>query len=77
MAFDLFVTGQSKLHDAHCAGGPASERCTLILTEGDSAKSLVISGFSVIGQEHYGAFPLRQALVPLRSNPEPLLHSKA
>lgn len=35
------------------------KHCTLILTEGDSAKSLAIAGLSVVGREEYGVFPLR------------------
>jgi DNA topoisomerase-2 len=35
------------------------ERCTLIVTEGDSAKALAMSGLSVVGREHFGVFALR------------------
>lgn len=35
------------------------ERCTLILTEGDSAKAFVVAGLSAIGREKHGVFPLR------------------
>jgi DNA topoisomerase-2 len=52
-------TGIPKLDDANDAGGFNSERCTLILTEGDSAKTLAISGLSVVGRDHFGVFPLR------------------
>ena len=34
------LRGIPKLDDANWAGGPKSQECTLILTEGDSAKSL-------------------------------------
>lgn len=37
------ITGIPKLDDANDAGGKASEQCTLILTEGDSAKDLAVS----------------------------------
>ena len=37
--------------------------CTLYVTEGDSAKGLAVAGFSVIGREHNGVFPLRGKLV--------------
>lgn len=40
-----------KLDDANWAGGERSGRCTLILTEGDSAKALAISGLSVVGRD--------------------------
>jgi DNA topoisomerase-2 len=33
--------------------------CTLWITEGKSAKALVVSGFSVIGREQNGVYPLR------------------
>ncbi len=45
--------------DANDAGGRNSEHCTLILTEGDSAKSLVVAGLSVGGRDKFGVFPLR------------------
>lgn len=48
-----------KLDEAKWAGGPKSSQCTLILTEGDSAKTLASSGLNVIGTEKYGIFPLR------------------
>lgn len=53
------VVGIPKLDDANDAGGRNSHLCTLILTEGDSAKTLAISGLSVVGRDHYGVFPLR------------------
>ncbi len=53
------VSGISKLDDANFAGSSKSSQCTLILTEGDSAKSLAVSGLSVIGREYYGVFPLK------------------
>lgn len=48
-----------KLDDANLAGTKDSEGCTLILTEGDSAKTMAIAGLSVIGRDRYGVFPLR------------------
>lgn len=36
-----------KLEDAAEAGGKNSRLCTLILTEGDSAKPLAVSGFDL------------------------------
>lgn len=36
-----------KLEDAHYAGTSRSEECTLILTEGDSAKALAVAGLSL------------------------------
>jgi DNA topoisomerase-2 len=48
-----------KLDDANLAGTKNSAECTLILTEGDSAKTMAIAGLSVIGRDRYGVFPLR------------------
>ncbi|KAI8973430.1 DNA topoisomerase [Mycotypha africana] len=56
-----------KLEDAHLAGvKPHNKDCTLILTEGDSAKSLVLSGLSVVGRDKFGVFPLRGKVLNVR-----------
>lgn len=55
-----------KLVDAAFAGKAQSKQCTLILTEGDSAKGLAVSGTSVIGQHYFGVFPLRGKLLNVR-----------
>jgi len=60
------LTGIPKLDDANDAGGRNSADCTLILTEGDSAKALAISGLSVVGRDKYGVFPLRGKLLNVR-----------
>jgi DNA topoisomerase-2 len=53
------ITGIPKLDDANKAGTTQSGKCTLIVTEGDSAKTLAVAGLSVVGRDHYGVFPLR------------------
>ena len=53
------IQGIPKLDDANLAGTTRSEKCTLIITEGDSAKALAISGLAVVGRDYYGVFPLR------------------
>lgn len=53
------ILGIPKLEDANLAGTKESATCTLILTEGDSAKSLAVAGLSVVGRDRYGVFPLR------------------
>ncbi|CAO3697543.1 unnamed protein product [Rhizopus stolonifer] len=56
-----------KLEDANLAGvRPENTKCTLIITEGDSAKALVLSGLSVVGRDHYGVFPIRGKLLNVR-----------
>eukprot|EP00927_Polykrikos_kofoidii_P065325 TRINITY_DN6109_c0_g1_i1.p1 TRINITY_DN6109_c0_g1~~TRINITY_DN6109_c0_g1_i1.p1 ORF type:complete len:2348 (-),score=532.90 TRINITY_DN6109_c0_g1_i1:289-6285(-) len=51
--------GIPKLEDANKAGTKASQECTLIITEGDSAKSLAVAGLAIVGRDTYGVFPLR------------------
>jgi DNA topoisomerase-2 len=53
------ITGIPKLDDANHAGTKHSGKCTLIVTEGDSAKTLAVAGLSVVGRDQYGVFPLR------------------
>ena len=60
------LTGVPKLEDANDAGGKLSKECTLILTEGDSAKALAVAGLSVVGRDKYGVFPLRGKVLNVR-----------
>jgi len=53
------LLGIPKLEDANLAGTRHSEECTLILTEGDSAKALAVAGLSIVGRDRFGVFPLR------------------
>jgi DNA topoisomerase-2 len=41
----------------------SKEPCSLYITEGDSAKALAVAGFSVVGREQNGVFPLRGKLL--------------
>ncbi|KAI4341169.1 hypothetical protein MLD38_025926 [Melastoma candidum] len=63
------IRGIPKLEDANDAGGKNSDKCTLILTEGDSAKALAMAGLSVVGRDHSGVFPLRGKLLNVREAP--------
>ena len=60
------IRGIKKLDDANFAGTKQSAKCTLILTEGDSAKATAISGLSVVGRDYYGVFPLKGKLLNVR-----------
>lgn len=60
------LKGIPKLEDANDAGTKNSLNCTLILTEGDSAKSLAVSGLGVVGRDLFGVFPLRGKLLNVR-----------
>ncbi len=60
------ITGIPKLEDANKAGGKESSKCTLILTEGDSAKATAMAGLGVVGRDYYGVFPLKGKLLNVR-----------
>jgi DNA topoisomerase-2 len=53
------ILGIPKLDDANEAGGKQGFRCTLIVTEGDSAKTLCTAGLAVKDRDFFGVFPLR------------------
>jgi DNA topoisomerase-2 len=55
-----------KLVDAIHAGTARSRECTLILTEGDSAKAFAVAGLAVLGHDKYGVFPLKGKLLNTR-----------
>ena len=57
-----------KLEDAKYAGSRRGSECTLILTEGDSAKAMAVSGLSVIpeGRCFYGVYPLKGKMLNTR-----------
>lgn len=60
------LTGMVKLTDANRAGGRYGKDCTLILTEGDSAKGLALAGLDVVGHDNFGVFPLRGKMLNVR-----------
>ena len=41
--------------------------CSLLVTEGDSAKQLALAGLSVVGRENFGVFPLKGKLLNVRT----------
>lgn len=55
-----------KLDDANFAGTNKAKDCTLILTEGDSARATAIAGLSMVGRDYYGVFPLKGKLLNTR-----------
>ncbi|XP_011297217.1 DNA topoisomerase 2 isoform X2 [Fopius arisanus] len=60
------LSGIPKLEDANDAGTAKSITCTLILTEGDSAKSMAVSGIGALGRDKYGIFPLKGKILNVR-----------
>ena len=53
------IRGIPKLTDANWAGTDQSDKCTLILCEGDSAKAGILSGLSSDDRNTIGAYPLK------------------
>jgi len=60
------ITGIPKLDDAVYAGTPKSGECTLILTEGDSAKAMALSGLSQDQRKRYGVYPLKGKILNVK-----------
>lgn len=67
---DISKTGSvksiEKYEGANKAGTRDSQKCNLMLTEGDSAKTLAVSGFSVVGRDYWGVYPLRGKFVNVK-----------
>ncbi|KAI1281234.1 DNA topoisomerase [Xylaria sp. FL0933] len=59
----------AKLVDANLAGTKHGHECTLILTEGDSAKSLAVAGRAILDPDRIGVFPLRGKMLNVRDAP--------
>ncbi|KAK4157351.1 DNA topoisomerase [Chaetomidium leptoderma] len=55
-----------KLIDANFAGTRRGHECTLILTEGDSARGLAVAGRAVLDPDRIGVFPLRGKMLNVR-----------
>jgi len=71
------ISGIPKLEDANKAGSKDSASCSLVLTEGDSAKALAMSGRSVTGSDRIGVFPLKGKLLNVReATPKQLLENE-
>jgi len=71
------IRGIPKLDDANKAGTKDSMKCSLILTEGDSAKAFAMSGMGVIGRDYFGAFPLKGKLLNTReATPTQLMNNE-
>ena len=60
------ILGIPKLDDAVYAGTAKSHECVLILTEGDSAKAMALSGLSQDQRKYYGVFPLKGKLLNVK-----------
>jgi len=61
-----FIEGIPKLTQANWAGGAKSPMCTLIICEGDSAKSGIISGLTRDDRNAISVYPLKGKLLNVR-----------
>lgn len=62
------IYGIPKLEDAVWAGTTKSNECTLILTEGDSAKAMALSGLTKSQRNTFGVFPLRGKIMNVKDS---------
>ena len=60
------IRGITKLIDANYAGTKKSGECVLILCEGDSAKSGIVSGLAANDRNIYGIYPMKGKLLNVR-----------
>jgi DNA topoisomerase-2 len=60
------IRGLVKLDDANWAGSTKSSQCTLILTEGDSSKTMAMAGIDEVGRDRYGVFPLKGKILNVK-----------
>lgn len=68
------ITDYPKLEDANMAGTKNGYKCTLVLTEGDSALSMAVAGLAVVGRDYYGCYPLRGKILNVReASPDQIL----
>ncbi len=62
------LLGIEKYDSAPWAGGAKSQRCLLIITEGDSAKGTAVAGLKARNdRERFGIFPLRGKVLNVRN----------
>ena len=63
------IRGIPKLEDANYAGTERSIECTLLITEGDSAKAGCLSGLSSEDRNTFGVFPIKGKMMNVRGEP--------
>ena len=68
------IRGIHKLVDANYAGTKKSRECRLILCEGDSAKSGIISGLSPEDRNYTGVYPMKGKLFNVRGEKITKIH---
>ena len=63
------IRGIPKLEDANYAGTDRSIECTLLITEGDSAKAGCLSGLSSEDRNIFGVYPIKGKMMNVRGEP--------
>lgn len=71
------IRGLPKLMDANYAGTAKSGECILILCEGDSAKSGIMSGLTKEDRNYIGVFPLKGKLLNTKDLPQKKINDNA
>lgn len=71
------IRGIPKLMDANKAGTIDSDKCILILCEGDSAKAGIVSGLSKEDRNWFGVFPLKGKLLNTKDISQLRINSNA
>ena len=56
----------AKYIKANNANSKNGHKCTLFICEGDSAKTMCITGMNIIGYDYFGVYPLRGKLLNVR-----------
>jgi DNA topoisomerase II len=70
------LSALQKLDDASNAG-KKGKTCSLIITEGDSAKGLADAGVSTVGKENFGIFPIRGKMInAIKNQPTAVLSNE-
>jgi len=71
------IRGLALLEDAKYAGTRNAHKCSLFITEGNSAKAFAMNGLEIIGREYHGVFPLKGKLLNVRdAPPQKIYHNK-
>ena len=60
------ITAIEKYEKANKSNAKEGYKCTLFLCEGNSAKTMCMSGLNIIGHDYYGVYPLRGKVLNTR-----------
>ena len=66
----LMFQNSLMLIDAENAGRNDARNCTLVLTEGESAKKFTLLGFEVVGNRNWGVYPIGDKILNVKDASE-------